>query len=78
MKMPFGQGPVPGNSDSSSFISKNIPAVTIHGLADGFEKIIHSANDKTNKVNPDSVYLGYRLALALAAELIDLPCNAMR
>jgi Iap family predicted aminopeptidase len=78
MKMPFGRGPVPGNSDSSSFISKNIPAVTIHGLADGFEKIIHSANDKANKINADSVYLGYRLALALAAELVDLPCDAMR
>jgi Zn-dependent M28 family amino/carboxypeptidase len=78
MKMPFGQGPVPGNSDSSSFISKRIPAVTIHGLADGFEKIIHSSNDKVSKINADSVYLGYRLALALAAELLDLPCDAMR
>lgn len=76
MKIPFGQGPVGGSSDSWSFLDKNIPAVTIHGLAGGYESIIHTAKDKADKVIAESVYLGYRLALALAVELDNSTCDA--
>ena len=33
MKIPFGHASIPGaDADSSSFIAKKIPALTVHGL----------------------------------------------
>lgn len=78
MKIPFARGAIAGDSDSSSFRAKRIPALTIHGLADGFEKIIHTSKDKAENVQAGSVYLGYRLALALASELDNDACDASR
>lgn len=78
MEMPFDKGVIDGNSDSSSFIAKKIPALTIHGLANGYERLIHTENDKLNQVNPQSVYLGYRLVLALIYRLNDAACSASR
>ena len=66
------------NSDSSSFVARKIPAVTIHGLNNDWRTILHSGNDQAAKVNPVSVYLGYRLALAMAVRLQQAACNAYR
>jgi hypothetical protein len=48
------------------------------GLSNEFASIIHTSNDKQSKVNSESVYLGYRLALALAIHLDRASCNAYR
>lgn len=79
MQMPFAHASIEGAaSDSSSFISKKIPAVTIHGMSNDWPKILHSSNDQASKVNPLSVYLGYRLTLAMIVQLDASPCAAYR
>jgi Zn-dependent M28 family amino/carboxypeptidase len=79
MKAPFGHGNlVGGNSDSTSFNRKGIPALTIHSLTDEWQKILHSSNDNPSKVNHESVYLGYRLALSLFVRIDDAECQSFR
>ena len=78
MKIPFSKVSINGDADSSSFIGKKIPAITISALGDGWEKILHSSKDQLSVVNKVSVYVGYRLALALVADLCDLPCSVGR
>lgn len=79
MKMPFSHAGL-GNadSDSSSFVRKKIPALTIHGLNNEWGSVIHSRNDQISKVNHVSVYLGYRLVLAMLSRLDASPCAAYR
>jgi Iap family predicted aminopeptidase len=79
MKAPFAHGTVAGgNSDSTSFNRKGIPALTIHSLTNEWQKILHSDNDNPSKVNHDSVYLGYRLALALLVRVDQADCKSFR
>jgi hypothetical protein len=79
MKMQFGHASIPGaDADSSSFLAKGIPAVTLHGLTSDWASILHSRKDQASKVNPASVYLGYRLALALVLRLDSSPCGEYR
>ena len=79
MEIPFAHASIGrADSDSSAFVAKKIPAVTIHGLNDDWRTILHSGNDQAAKVNPVSVYLGYRLALAMAVRLQQAACNAYR
>lgn len=79
MKIPFGHASIEGaDADSSSFIGKKIPAVTLHGLNNDWRSILHSRSDQSSKVNPDSVYLGYRLVLALVVSLDSSSCGEYR
>jgi hypothetical protein len=79
MKIPFGRANIEGaDADSSSFIAKKIPALTVHGLSDEWPSILHSRNDQSPKINPDSVYLGYRFILALAVRLDGSSCSEFR
>jgi Iap family predicted aminopeptidase len=79
MQMPFSHASIAGaDADSSSFIAKKIPAVTIHGLNNDWPKILHSRNDQAAKVNPVSVYLGYRLTLSLIVQLDASSCAAYK
>lgn len=79
MKSPFAkQVFYSGDSDSSSFIEKHIPAITIHGLAGDVFKILHTSSDQPKEVNPISVYFGYRLALALVADIDECVCDEFR
>lgn len=79
MKMPFSYVNIPGASaDSVPFIEKKIPAVTICALLTGWGKILHTSRDQVKEINPSSVYLGYRLALALVVELDGLACEVSR
>ncbi len=79
MKIPFGHASLQGaDSDSSSFMRKNIPALTIHSLSNASLSIIHSRNDQPSKVNPVSVYLGYKLVLALVLRLESSSCGEYR
>lgn len=65
-------------SDSSSFIKKNIPAVTIHALNGSWPKILHSSNDDPSRINHDSVYMGYRMTLALLLRVDLADCQSFR
>jgi len=79
MKVPFAHANIPrADSDSSSFIKKKIPALTIHGMSSDWPKLLHSRNDQAAKVNPDGVYLGYRLALALLVRISESDCQSFR
>src|SRR5437762_7194403 len=66
MKIPYGDAPVGGaGADSASFMEKGIPAITIHGVTNDWRQVLHTSADQAVKVNPKSVYLGYRFALSL-------------
>src|SRR5262245_15592826 len=79
MDLQFSHTRVEGaSSDSASFIRKGIPAVTIHALNSDWPKILHTSNDKAEKINHVSVYFGYRLAAALLSRVIDEDCQAFR
>jgi acetylornithine deacetylase/succinyl-diaminopimelate desuccinylase-like protein len=70
MKMPFGSAGIAGaDSDSSPFVSKH---------SKDWASVLHSRGDQPSKVNPLSVYLGYRLALALIVRVDASPCSAYR
>lgn len=79
MEMPFGHADIRGaDADSSSFVARKIPAVTIHGLNRNWAKILHSKSDQVSAVNATSVYLGYRLALAMILRFDGMPCDALK
>lgn len=78
MLMTFGNSPVPGDSDSSSFLARKIPALTLHGLAGDWPSIIHSRNDQASAILPGGISVGYRLGLALALNIDKSPCDAFR
>src|SRR5262245_9680588 len=79
MNVPFAHARIDGaSSDSASFISKKIPAVTLHALSDDWRKILHSSNDQPAKINTESVYVGYRVALALLVRVDAADCQALR
>jgi Zn-dependent M28 family amino/carboxypeptidase len=79
MKITFSHTRVDGaSSDSASFISKKVPAVTIHSLNDDWRKILHTGNDQSSKVNHESVYAGYRVALSLLVRIDEADCQSFR
>ncbi|HEX8128918.1 MAG TPA: M20/M25/M40 family metallo-hydrolase [Pyrinomonadaceae bacterium] len=79
MQMPFKQGTIrEGDTDSSSFLERKIPAIALHGLSSDWQQILHSHEDKVSKVNPLSVFMGYRLALGLFGEVENSACDAFR
>ena len=79
MKMPFASNRIDlADADSSSFVKKGIPGLTLHGLSNDFSTILHTHKDQSSKINPLSVYLGYRLALALTVRLSETPCGAYK
>ena len=79
MQIPFSNAAINGgDADSSSFIEKKVPAITLHGLASDWMHVLHTSNDKPEKVNAVSVYLGYRLTLGMIIEINDAPCDAWR
>jgi hypothetical protein len=66
------------NGDSSPFLQRKIPAISLHGLAGNPFEIIHTEKDLPARINAESVYLGYRLALALLYEVGENKCAAWR
>lgn len=63
------------DSDSTSFKKRDIPAITFSGLAGDWQNYLHSSNDKLEKINMKSVYLGYRFGLAYLAKLDASSCE---
>ena len=79
MEMPFHQSHIfQANTDSSSFRERKIPAIAIHGLSSEWKTVLHTNEDRVTKVDTMSVYMGYRLALALYGELENSACDAFR
>ena len=79
MGIKYSHAPVEGGlSDSHSFLVRGIPALTIHGLSSEWKTILHTDADQRSKVNPASVYLGYRLALAVVEAMDKALCDAFR
>jgi Peptidase family M28 len=77
--VPFQRGYFSGgSSDSDSFIKKKIPAITIHGLSNNWKNILHTGFDKAANIKPESVYLGYRLALSLLVRVDQASCQEFR
>lgn len=63
------------SSDSASFVEKKIPAITLSGLSSNWTSILHTSSDQVEKVNMDSVYLGYRFGVVFVSKLDALPCD---
>jgi Peptidase family M28 len=79
LKIDLGHASISGaDSDSTPFLEKKIPAITILGLTSNWRDTLHSNRDQVGKVNPVGVYLGYRLVLAMIARLDTASCDAYR
>jgi len=79
LKIPFTHASVNvADADSSSFMAKKIPAVTIHGLNTNWMRILHTSNDQPSQIRPLSVYLGYQLLVSMLVRLDSASCAAYR
>jgi Zn-dependent M28 family amino/carboxypeptidase len=79
MKIPINGVSLPSASaDSASFVARRIPAVTLSGLSAQWESVLHTKKDQVQAVNYTSVYLGYRLALAVWAAVDASPCDTFK
>ncbi len=77
-KMKFYDVLIPGaDADSSSFKNNKIPAITFSGLDNKWQTYLHSKNDKLEKINMESVYLGYRFVLAFISKLEAANCSEL-
>jgi hypothetical protein len=79
MKLPFSKAGIElSASDSESFRIRNIPAIGLHGLNNQWKDYLHTQNDSLSRVNPQSVYLGYRHGLVLLSKVENKPCDEFR
>lgn len=79
MQIPFQQVSIFGaDGDSTSFLGRKIPAISILGLTNEWQQILHTNRDQSSKVDSKSVYAGYRLALGLYGEIENSACDAFR
>ena len=79
LQIPFANASITNaDADSSSFIKRKIPALTIHAMSNDWRTILHSVNDNPAKVKAESVYLGYRLALLLLSVVQENSCGYYR
>jgi len=65
-------------ADSSSFKSRDIPAITFSGLDNNWKDYLHTKNDQLEKINMSSVYLGYRFGLMFIVDLDNTVCKEIR
>ncbi len=79
MEMPFGRASIRlASSDSASFLDRDIPAISLHGLSGRWQEYLHTAADKVANVNIGSVTVGYRHGVYFLAKLEASPCDAFR
>jgi Zn-dependent M28 family amino/carboxypeptidase len=79
MKIPFTSAGIENaSSDSASFRKRDIPAITLHGLNNDWQKYLHSSADTIKSVNSQSVYIGYRHGLVVLSKIENQPCDAFR
>jgi len=80
VKMPFADASLAGvaDADSSSFLGKDIPAITFHGLSNKWPEYLHSSKDKLSNVNHQSVLVGYNFVALYLARVDPKPCDTFR
>ena len=80
MKISLASASLAGSADadSTSFINKDIPAVTFHGLSDKWKDYLHGSKDKLEYVNAQSVYIGYRYGFNFLANIDKSDCGIFR
>jgi hypothetical protein len=80
VKMPFAQASLAGvaDADSSSFLARQIPAITFHGLSSKWPEYLHTSKDILDNVNYQSVLVGYNFAALFLSRVEAKPCNAFR
>ncbi len=79
-KMPVREVSLAGvaDADSSSFLNKEIPAITFHGLSNKWSEILHSSKDKLELINSQNVLAGYQFGALYLNRLDPKPCSAFR
>jgi Iap family predicted aminopeptidase len=79
MKIPFASAGIDvASSDSASFRSKKIPAISLHGLDNRWRSVLHTRSDTMANMNTQSVYIGYRHALVMLSRIENSPCDSFR
>lgn len=79
IKLSFTKVTIPGaNSDSYSFKAKKIPAITLSGLNQNWQKYLHTPNDKLKNINYSSVFIGYNMGLRMLVGIDTKPCQTFR
>jgi Zn-dependent M28 family amino/carboxypeptidase len=79
LQIPFTRLAISGaDADSSSFLARRIPSITLSGLSNNWSSILHTTKDQKEIVNPISVLAGYRLVLSLLKRIDDSPCDKFR
>jgi Zn-dependent M28 family amino/carboxypeptidase len=80
VKMPFAEASLAGSADadSSSFVAKEIPAITFHGLSSKWPEYLHSSKDKLANVNQQSVLVGYNFVALYLTRVDSKACSAFR
>jgi hypothetical protein len=58
--------------------SPDLDRATGFNMGNDWSSILHTAADQRSKVNSTSVYLGYRLALAVVYSIDKASCDAFR
>lgn len=76
---PYGEASIfDADADSHSFMQRDIPAITFHGLDANWQNYLHSTKDKVEKISMLSVYAGYRFALGFVAKLDGMICKELK
>ncbi|MEP6944663.1 MAG: M20/M25/M40 family metallo-hydrolase [Acidobacteriota bacterium] len=79
LKIPFADARIEGaDADSSSFLARDIPAITFDGLGTDWQKYLHTSNDKVGNVNISSVFVGYSYALRYVGIVDAAACGEYR
>ena len=79
MQIPFQQLSLSGaDGDSSPFLERKIPAISLVGLSRDWSRVLHTNQDQASRLDSRRVYDGYRLALALYGEIENSACDAFR
>jgi Zn-dependent M28 family amino/carboxypeptidase len=79
LQIPFSKVTIrKARADSFSFLSRNIPAITLSGLSKDWGSILHTRYDQAQEVDAMSVYNGYKLALALWQRVDESSCDALK
>jgi hypothetical protein len=79
MGISFRTAPIDhADADSSAFLARRVPAITLAGLSSNWPSILHSKNDQKGRIDGRNVYLGYRLTLAVLNRIDEAPCDTFR
>lgn len=77
VNMPFHEAAIMNaGADSASFRVIGIPAITLHGMGNDWQKYLHTSNDNIKNVNVNSVFVGYNFGVLLLSNLDGQACHA--